>query len=496
MKAILVARVSTDDQAEALPAQIYKLQDYALKNEFDFELVEIKESAYKGDRVEFNKVIDRISSFKETIALVFDKIDRYSRDPSSSEVQKLNLLCKQGKIELHFPSDYLTITKDSSASQWFMLSFGTSSSQYYSNIISDNVRRRNEQMRRDGLWTGKAPTGYVNTVKDGKKWIDIEPIQSKAIKEAFAMYSSGTATLMDIKRHWQSKYALNAHVSTIDKVLKNPFYYGVMRVKEKLYEHHYDTITTKAIFDKCEEVRSGYKSKPNSTGGLPYAYKGLVRCADCRCLVTFETKKQKYTYGHCSQFKGHHGASYLREEVFTTQFENMLKKIVVPEDVAKTILDLINADRTTEIEGRNARLSSLTGELGRFENRIDRLYEDHLDGKIDENLYERKTKEYQATIANLKTQISTFELSESTRYETVSHLLEVAKNGYKLFSKLDYLGKRKLLKKVLSNSELSGDLLLLKMKKPYELMAFCNDNSTWQGHEESNLDPRFWRPIY
>lgn len=42
MKAILIARVSTDDQAEALPAQIYKLQDYALKNELDYELFEIK----------------------------------------------------------------------------------------------------------------------------------------------------------------------------------------------------------------------------------------------------------------------------------------------------------------------------------------------------------------------------------------------------------------------------------------------------------------------
>jgi site-specific DNA recombinase len=496
MKAILIARVSTDDQAEALPAQVYKLQDYALKNEFDFELVEIKESAYKGDRIEFNKVIDRLSSFNETVALVFDKVDRYSRDPSSPEVRTLNALCKAGKIELHFPSDYLILTKNSSANQWFMLSLNTSTSQLYSNLISDNVKRRQQQMWRDGLWTAKAPTGYVNMVKDGKKWIDLEPTWSQAVKDAFAMYSSGVSTLIDIKKHWQNKYALTVHVSTIDKVLKNPFYYGVMRINGELYDHHYDTLTTKTMFDKCEQVRSGYKSKPNSTGGLPYAYKGLVRCANCDCLVTFETKKQKYTYGHCSQFKGKHGASYVREAEFTRQFEDMFKRIVVPEDVAKAILDLINADRATEIEGRSARLSSLNGELGRFENRIDRLYEDHLDGKIDDSLYERKTKEYQTSIANLKTQISTFELSESGRYETVSHLLEVAKDGYKIFSKLDYLGKRKLLKKVLSNSQLSGDLLLLKMKKPYEMMAFCNENSTWQGHVESNHDPRFWRPIY
>lgn len=496
MKAILIARVSTDDQAEALPAQIYKLQDYALKNELDFELVEIKESAYKGDRLEFNKVINRLSSFKEPVALVFDKVDRYSRDSSSPEVRTLNTMCKAGKIELHFPSDYLVITKDSSANQWLMLSLNTSFSQYYSNSISDNVKRRNEQMRRDGIWTGKAPSGYLNTVKDGKKWVDLEPTESQAIKDAFTIYSSGTSTLMDIKRLWENKYGLVAPISTIDKILKNPFYYGIMRVNGSLYEHHYERLTTKAIFERCEEVRNGYKSKPNSTGGLPFAYKGLVRCAECDCLVTFETKKQKYTYGHCSQFKGRHGASYVREQEFTRQFENMLKRITIPEDVANTILDLINSDRAKQVYEKEARLSTIKGEISRFENRIDRLYEDYLDGKIDESLYERKSKEYQSSLVNLKTQQSTFELSEFDRYETVSHLLEVSKNAHKTFSKLDYLGKRKILKKVLSNSRLSGDLLLLKMKKPYELMAFCNDNSTWQGHVESNHDPRFWRPIY
>jgi site-specific DNA recombinase len=496
MKAVLIARVSTADQAEALPAQIYKLQDYALKNEFDYTLVEIKESAYKGDRLEFNKVISDLASYKETIALVFDKVDRYSRDPSSPEVRILNNLCKEGKIELHFPSDYLVLTKDSSANQWLNLSLSTSFSQYYSNAISDNVKRRNEQLRRDGIWTGRAPIGYLNTVKDGKKWIDVDPLKSQAIKDAYAMYSSGTSTLMDIKRHWQNKYGIVTSLSLIDRVLKNPFYYGVMQVNGKSYGHHYEKLTTKVMFGQCESVRNGYKSKPNSTGGLPFNYKGIVQCADCGCSIVFETKKQKYTYGHCNQFKGKHGATYLREERFTEQFMAMFKSMVVPDDVAKTILELINQDKANAVNEKEARIATLSTEIGNYENRIDRLYEHYLDGKVDESLYNRKTEEYRSAVENLKTQKSTFELSTFDRYETVSHLLEVSKNSHRIFEKLDYLGKRKLLKKVLSNSQLSGDTLLLKMKKPYELMAFCNNNSTWQGHVESNHDPRFWRPIY
>ena len=301
---------------------------------------------------------------------------------------------------------------------------------------------------------------------------------------------------MDITKHWDDKYELVTHTSTIDKILKNPFYYGVMRVNGGFYDHHYETLTTKAMFDACEDIRNGYKSKHNSTGGLHFAYKGLVRCADCGCSVTFETKKQHYTYGHCSQYKGKHGAAYLPEQEFTNQFDLILKQIIVPDEVASRILELIKADRAKENVERSTQIATIRSEISRYENRLDRLYEDHLDGKIDDNLYERKTTEYRDSAENLKTQLTTFELSETNRFDTVSHLLEVSRDAHKIFSETDYLGKQKILKKVLSNSELSGKKLLLKLKKPYELMAFCNVNSTWQGHVESNHDLRFWKPTY
>ena len=110
--------------------------------------------------------------------------------------------------------------------------------------------------------------------------------------------------------------------------------------------------------------------------------------------------------------------------------------------------------------------------------------------------YERKSNEYNKSIQNLQTQLSSFELSGSTRLETVSHLLELSKNAHNLFKSADAREKRKLIKAVLSNLKLKDKQLGWKLKKPFDLMAFCNNNSTWQGHEESNLNLRFWRPLY
>ena len=99
-------------------------------------------------------------------------------------------------------------------------------------------------------------------------------------------------------------------------------------------------------------------------------------------------------------------------------------------------------------------------------------------------------------LKKLETHLATIELSDSSKLETISRLLNVANTAYKIFKSGDYLEKRKILNKVLSNLQLEGDQLRWKLKKPYELMAFCNNNSTWQGYVESNHGFRFWRPTH
>ncbi|HXR50147.1 MAG TPA: recombinase family protein, partial [Verrucomicrobiae bacterium] len=160
MKAYLLARVSTDDQKDALPAQTFRLVEYAKRRGYKYQLAELRESAYKGNRDSFKVVVEEIKACKEPAIVVFDKIDRYTRDSSSEEVRTLQTLYRSGKIELHFPSDNLFIHKDSPATDLLRLGMGIVVAQYYSDAISDNVKRRFEQKLRDGEWIGMAPVGY------------------------------------------------------------------------------------------------------------------------------------------------------------------------------------------------------------------------------------------------------------------------------------------------------------------------------------------------
>ncbi len=88
-KVILIARVSDVEQRKALPAQKQRLEIYAKQLGHPFEYHQFDESAYKDDRQKFSLLIeDKIKSSEEYAIVVFDKIDRFTRDASQAEVSR------------------------------------------------------------------------------------------------------------------------------------------------------------------------------------------------------------------------------------------------------------------------------------------------------------------------------------------------------------------------------------------------------------------------
>ena len=174
MKAIIVARVSTDEQKENSPeAQAFRMEQYA--NTRDFLITErfsFVESAYKTERDEFDLIIERIESYiskKEKIAICFDKVDRLSRNIFDKRVAWLYEKAVRDEIELHFVSDSQVINDKMNAGDKFAFGMKLGLSKYYSDAISDNVKRAFEQKRRNGEWTGAVRLGYLNVSQDVEK---------------------------------------------------------------------------------------------------------------------------------------------------------------------------------------------------------------------------------------------------------------------------------------------------------------------------------------
>ena len=100
--------------------------------------------------------------------VVFDKIDRFTRDASSEVVRILKDKVKEGNLELHFPSDGLVFHKNSPACDKTRLGMGNGFGEYYSAAISDNVKRRFDQNYMMANGQVRLPIGYINVDVDKK----------------------------------------------------------------------------------------------------------------------------------------------------------------------------------------------------------------------------------------------------------------------------------------------------------------------------------------
>ena len=190
MKAIIISRVSTEEQREAnnsLPAQTARQERYCQNKGFEvIKKFSFDESAYKNTRIDFDKILDFVIEQKEKVAVCFDKVDRLSRSVFDKRVSILYEKALRDEIELHFVSDGQTINSQISAVEKFQFSISLGLAKYYSDAISDNVKRVYEQKLRMGQWPHKAPFGYKNiTLVDGKKDIVFDEYRSQIAKEDF-----------------------------------------------------------------------------------------------------------------------------------------------------------------------------------------------------------------------------------------------------------------------------------------------------------------------
>src|SRR3972149_10009787 len=495
MKAIILARVSTEEQKEAgnsLPAQQARLRDYISRKptlQLDKEFI-FDESAYQDkERRKFQNVIEYLEKQKETIAICCDKVDRLSRDFLLG-LPALEKLRRAGKIELHFPSDNLVVHKDSPATDLFHYNIALSLAQYYSNSISDNVKRAIEQKLKKEEFPGKAPYGYKNiSIGEDKKDIVVDEFASKVVKKMYEWYSTSAYSLLLIKDKLKTEHNIGFSKGYIDAIMKNPFYYGVMRYNGNLYPHRYEPVITKELFDKVQEIKAGYNKKHFKYAGLPYMYRGLIRCADCGCMITPEKAKDKYIYYHCTQYKGKHGAEWLREENITEQIAQVFKKLQIPQDVLEDITDSLMSVHKGKSDFREQQYKELTKEKDKYAKRIENMYLDKLDGSITTDEYDKLYKEFRGKIDEVDNRLANLQKAEDEYYITAIYLLELANKAYDLFKSSEIEEKRQLLKLTLQNLVLDGKKVQFQVQKPFDTILNFADSPSWLLGLDSNQRP-------
>lgn len=489
-KGVYLTRVSTPEQKDSnlsLPAQGHRIDSYGLAKGIDkWKEFEFDESAYKKNRKKFSEVIELIQESEEDVALVCDKIDRLIRN-FTKDLAALEELRLSGKLELHFPSDNLILHKNSPAADLFRWGIGIALAKYYSDAISDNVKRAIEQKLRNGEWPGKAPVGYKNiNLGNDKTDIISDPDRHLLIIKAFELYASGAFSMFTLRRKLKEEGLTNntpkkgiLSQGQIENILTNPFYYGMMRYRGKLYPHRYQPLISKELFDKAQEVRLSWHKKPFKYKSKPFAYRGLATCAECGCLITPEAAKDKYIYYHCTQYHGKHNAPWLKEDELTKQFKTLLSGLKIPDKVMGMLKEsLRNAHESESGYHRNI-MQNLERENSKMKTWLETLYQDRLDGRITADEYDDKVKSIKERQDENIEQQRLHSRADETFYLTSSRILELANRAAELFEISEAEEKRRLLQFVLQKTELKGKNLEFTVKKPFDILLESAKTKDW-----------------
>lgn len=489
MKAILIARVSTEEQKEAgnsLPAQIARLERYCQNKNFTIlKICSFDESAYTNQRDEFDRIIDFILEQKEKIVVCCDKVDRLSRNIFDKRISTLYERALNDEIELHFASEGQVITSHISAVEKFQFGISLGLAKYYSDAISDNVKRAREQILRKGQWPGKAPYGYQNIRTDGRSNIIVLEYESTIAKIVFELYATGAYSMDLLRLKLIKDYNITWSKSFIDYTLKNHFYYGVMICRGIEYPHAYPPLITKELFDKVQTVKESFKKKKFKYAGKPYIYRGLLRCADCNLTITPE-KHKGLVYYHCTQFNGKHDAPWIREEDLTLQFQEFFKKLQLPEQIHDQLVTMFNNVELQKKDFYQQHSRQLLKEHKTLTTMMDNLYLDKLKMRITESEYDKFYQDFKTQLDDVNGKIAQLEKANDDYYIIVGHVLMLTNKAHDLFVGSEVDEKRQLLKFLLQNLRLSGKNIVYDVAKPFNLIVESSERLDWCARLDSN----------
>lgn len=503
MKAINVSRVSTEEQKEignSLPAQSERIENYCkIRGFIVVKTFSFDESAYKNKRDEFDKLLEYVQeeSKKEKLAVCFDKVDRLSRSIFDKRVATLYEMAVADKIELHFVSEGQVINNQMSAVEKFQFGMSLGLAKYYSDAISDNVKRAFEQKRRNGEWTGTVRLGYLNVSLDQEKRlrkdIIIDPKRGYLVQKMFELYATGQYSLEALRTKITElglKTIKNNKLSKsgIENILKDSFYCGIaISKKYGSYAHKYPRLITRELFDMCQEIKSKRKRNPSKSQAKEFIFKGLLRCQNCGCLMSPEVKIKKngskFIYYSCTNGKRVCKRVYVNEKDLLKPIYEVLERFeTITEETQNELVNELRKTTEAEIVFHKAQINRIRADYDKLKEKQDKLLEMYLDNNksITKDIYDKKHQEYQNQIQLLEIELSEHQKADYDYQTTVATVLSVARRARTIFeNSSDVAGKRLFLNNLLQNPTVNEKKLCFTIASPFNLVLELADSPNW-----------------
>src|SRR3989339_275151 len=430
MKYILYARKSTEEddrQILSIEAQLAELQEYSAKEKLEIVAsFQEAQTAKEPGRTKFAEMLSFLQAGKAEGILSWHP-DRLARN--SIDGGQIVYMLDTGKIkDLKFPTFWFESTPQGK----FMLNIAFGQSKYYVDNLSENVKRGIRQKLHRGEWPALAPIGYVNDLKT--KRIAVDPERAPLVRQAFIFFATGAHSLRTLRVELKNA-GLRSHkgnvlsVSSLQRLLGNPVYYGMIARKGELFEGSHEPIISKHLFDDVQAVIAG-RTRRRRRRKHEYLFSELMTCGQCTCAITAERQK-RHIYYRCTKKKGKCDEKYLREETLLEQVRRIVEQVTLPESWAQNMLAELDREKGHNVSDSRAAVRCLVQEKSEIEAKLGKLLDLHLDGGIERDTYVQKKNALLNRKLDIEQKIRDSEQKGDDRLEPVRELVLASQQAKK-----------------------------------------------------------------
>ena len=414
--AVIYLRVSTERQARrggreegfSLPAQRKACQKKARElgaTEF-VEFVDAGESARSSDRPQLQAMLEYLRG--HTVAfVVVHKIDRLSRNRLDDATISMEI--ESAGAVLVSASENI----DDTPSGFLMHGILSTMAEWYSRNLAAEVKKGRQTKVEAGGTPGAAPLGYLNS-REGVgaqeiRTITVDLERSSHVVWAFEQFATGEYSLSSLTEALEIRGLVTVPRPTrpekpvsrsqIHRMLRNPYYVGVVTFKGVEYEGAHEPLIDMKLWRDVQGVLDG-RSRASERSSKHQSYlKGSLFCGYCGTRMALTHSRGRggvYPYFYClGHAKGRHVCplGYLPVAEVEAQVERYYQHVDLPHEQLDCIITEVGAHLTLMSKLNEKEIERQRRRLQRAEDESRKLLQAHYAEAISlELLKEEQTR--------------------------------------------------------------------------------------------------------
>ncbi len=382
------------------------------------------------------------------------------------------------EVEIHSPRKAWCCRGSSRSSEKFMHGIRVLMAKNYIDNLSEEARKGMQEKAEQGIWPTKTPLGYRNIAgPDGKKVIEPDPAIAPLIARLFESYATGTLSLKEAARQARAsgfvypRSGAPIPVSTVHTILRNRLYSGDFDWNGWRFAGRHEPIVSRELWEQVQDVLDGRHARKHRRSKHDFAFSGLIACGHCGCALVGEIKKQRYVYYHCTGFRGKCPEPYVRQEVIERQFATVLGRLTFDNEVLAWVREALHQSHADEKREHDEAIVRLQAEYNRLLGRMDTMYLDKLDGRIDAAFFDRMAAQWRDEQGRCLRDIEQHQNANQSYLDEGIRLLELARSAQRLFERQEAREKRRLLNFLVSNCSWKGRELTVTLCQLFDILA-------------------------